>query len=305
MLAVCWAIMKCRVFLAGLQHFEVATDHNPLIPILNTQRLDEVEKPRLQHLKSHLMAYHFTAHWTKGSNHNAPDTLSRNPVSDPQFEDTLAEYDIQNNPAISATEIRAITTSEPPTSACLEELQQQAAQDPEYQQLLSVILNGFPDHRQQLPDNCRRFWNVREHLSVDDGLIIYGCRLLIPTILRPKVLSDLHSSHQGLVPTKQRARLTVYWPGIDNDIDNTILSCQFCQDHLPSNPKEPLIQKPRPQHPFREIAVDYCTYGGQQFLIIMDCFTDWLEIRNPNGPKYPDTLPHRDATTNFLPHCST
>ena len=52
MLAVCWAITKCRVFLAGLQHFHVATDHNPLIPILNTRRLDEVENPRLQRLKS-------------------------------------------------------------------------------------------------------------------------------------------------------------------------------------------------------------------------------------------------------------
>ena len=40
MLAVCWAIMKCRVFLADLQHFNVATDHNPLIPILNTRRLN-------------------------------------------------------------------------------------------------------------------------------------------------------------------------------------------------------------------------------------------------------------------------
>ena len=72
MLAVCWAIMKCRVFLAGLQHFDVVTDHNPLIPILNTRRLDDVENPRLQRLKSCLMAYNFTAQWTKG----APDALS-------------------------------------------------------------------------------------------------------------------------------------------------------------------------------------------------------------------------------------
>lgn len=301
MLAVCWAIMKCRVFLAGLQHFEVATDHNPLIPILNTRRLDEVENPRLQRLKSRLMAYHFTAHWTKGSTHNAPDALSRNPVSDPQSEDTLAEYDHQNNPAMSTTEIRAITTSESPTSARLEELRQQAAQDHEYQQLLSVILNGFPQHKQQLPDNCRRFWSVREHLSVDDGLIVYGCRLLIPTTLRPKILSDLHKSHQGLVRTKQRARLTVYWPGIDNDIDNTILSCQLCQDHLPSNPKEPLIQKPKPERPFQEIAVDYCSYGGQQFLIIVDCFTDWPEII----PMCKNTQTHRLITALQQTFCRT
>ena len=84
-LAVCWAIMKCRVFLAGLQHFDVATDHNPLVPILNTRRLDEVENPRLQRLKSRLMAYNFTAQWTKGSNHCAPNALSRNPVMDPKL----------------------------------------------------------------------------------------------------------------------------------------------------------------------------------------------------------------------------
>ena len=48
MLAVCWAILKCHLFLAGLQHFLVITDHNPLIPILNNHRLDEIENPHLQ-----------------------------------------------------------------------------------------------------------------------------------------------------------------------------------------------------------------------------------------------------------------
>ena len=59
----------------------------------------------------------------------------------------------------------------------------------------------------------------------------------------------IHESHQGSVRTKQRARLTVYWPGMDNAIDNVIFNCQKCQDHLPSNAKEPIIQKPRPLRP--------------------------------------------------------
>ena len=70
----------------------------------------------------------------------------------------------------------------------------------------------------------------------------------------------------------------VYWPGIDNDIDNTILACQQCQDHLPSNPKEPIIQKPTPERPFQEIAVDLCSHAGRTYLIIVDCFTDWPAI---------------------------
>ena len=44
-LAVCWAVCKCKLFLTGLQHFTVVTDHNPLIPILNNHQLDEVENP--------------------------------------------------------------------------------------------------------------------------------------------------------------------------------------------------------------------------------------------------------------------
>ena len=67
--------------------------------------------------------------------HCAPDALSRNPVMDPQTGDALAEYDNQNNPEVSTTEIRAITAVDSPTEARLQELQEQAAKDPEYQQL--------------------------------------------------------------------------------------------------------------------------------------------------------------------------
>ena len=110
MLAVAWAIQKCKLFLTDLQHFCRSTDHNPLVPILNSHCLDEIENPRLQQLKSHLMAYNFTAKWIKVSVNDAPDALSHNPVSDPHNDDALAEFDPHNEPALSITELRAITT---------------------------------------------------------------------------------------------------------------------------------------------------------------------------------------------------
>ena len=121
-----------------------------------------------------------------------------------------------------------LSGSEPLTTTRLQELQDNAANDPEYQQLREMILKGFPDHRQQLPESCRRFWNVREHLSIDGGFIVHRCHLLTPTTMRQQVLSDLHELHQGAVHTKQRARLTVYWPGIDNDIDNILFYLASC-----------------------------------------------------------------------------
>ena len=108
MLAVCWAVSKCKLFLTGLQHFTIVTDHNPLIPILNNHRLDELENPRLQRLKAQLMGYNFTATWVKGLNNDAPDALSRHPVHDPLTTDALAELDIHDHPDMSIAEIRTI-----------------------------------------------------------------------------------------------------------------------------------------------------------------------------------------------------
>ena len=90
----------------GLQDFSVITDHNPLVPILNSRRLDEIENPRLQCLKSRLMGYNFTTRWVKGKGNSGPDALSCSPVFDPQWDASLAEYDHPNYPEPSITETR-------------------------------------------------------------------------------------------------------------------------------------------------------------------------------------------------------
>ena len=59
LLAISWTIIKCKMFLADLPHFRVITDHHPLIPILNSHRLDEIENPRLQRLDpNHCLQFH-------------------------------------------------------------------------------------------------------------------------------------------------------------------------------------------------------------------------------------------------------
>ena len=112
----------------------------------------------------------------------------------------------------------------------------------------------------------------------------------------PPDITSLHESHQGTVRTRQQARLTVYWPGIDNDIDNVVLKCKQYQDHLPSNPREPIVS---PSRPFQEVANGFCCYGGQNYLIIVDCFKDWLDIV-PMGHNLP---PYPSFKTIILLHC--
>ena len=59
-------------------------------------------------------------------------------------------------------------------------LRKVAEADDEYQQLKEYVLNGFLDHHHVLHDCCRHYWQACQHLSIDDGLLTLGYRLIIP-----------------------------------------------------------------------------------------------------------------------------
>ncbi len=124
--------------------------------------------------------------------------------------------------------------------------------------------------------------------------MVYVCRLFIPTSLRATMLSRLHEAHQGIARSQARARLSIYWPGIDRDIENFVHGCRHCQDRLPSNVKEPLVTKPVPERPFQQVAADFGSYGGREFLIVVECKTDWPDIidmgKDTSAPKLIDAL---------------
>ena len=99
------------------------------------------------------MAFNFKAIWRKGATNQAPDVLSRNPVSIPIPEELLAESSDQN---LSTAEIRS-THQRDRESIRLQDLHKQAREDHSYQQLKQCIMDGFPDHRHMLLDETRPF----------------------------------------------------------------------------------------------------------------------------------------------------
>ena len=44
-----------------------------------------------------------------------------------------------------------------------------------------------------------------DHLSVQEGILLYDNRLVIPTVLQKQILIKLHTGHQGIHKCKQRA----------------------------------------------------------------------------------------------------
>jgi len=244
----------------------------------------------MQRLRMKIMAFNFKAVWRKGATNQAPDTLSCNPIGIPTPKESLAEGSDQ---PLSTAEIRSIHQGNC-ESVRLREVRQQATEDSDYQELKQYIMEGFPDYRGFLLEAIKPFWQVRQHLSVEDELIVYRCRLVIPRSFHRQTLSQLHEAHQGATRTKQRARLTVYWPLIDHDIDQMVLACRQCQDYLPSQAQEPIVCKAKPLTSFQEIASDFCYYAGKHYLLVVDTYTD-LANHHPHGKGY-HSYPHDCGT---------
>ena len=76
-----------------------------------------------------------------------------------------------------------------------------------------------------------------------------------------------------------RARATVFWPGISSDIQKTREECDKCWRISPSQPHLPPKMSPIPNAPFEQIAADYCTIGGFHYLITIDRFSNWPDIK--------------------------
>ena len=56
--------------------------------------------------------------------------------------------------------------------------------------LKNMILKGWPEKRDECPQILKSYWNYRDELSVLDGLILKGTRIIIPNDCRDEVLGE-------------------------------------------------------------------------------------------------------------------
>ena len=89
--------------------------------------------------------------------------------------------------------------------------------DPVLQTLKQYIHDGFPANKADCAETVQDYFNYREELAVVDGLIIKGQCVIIPSDLCDEALKLLHSSHMGIVKTKDRARTSFFWPNLNRD----------------------------------------------------------------------------------------
>lgn len=126
--------------------------------------------------------------------------------------------------------------------------------DPELQQLQKVIMSGWPQSKVETPVETRPYWNYRDEISCYEELILKGYCISVPHNVRPEILQRIHAAHLG--KCRARARSAVFWPGINSAIDELVSKCSSCQQHQPSNQREPLIPQEVPERPWATVAAD-------------------------------------------------
>ena len=208
----------------------ILTDHKPLIAILKKALVNV--PPRLQRLLLRMNNYNVVLQWIPGKEMIFADHLSRNIGSKESNELTCTGLEMKiQDIYLNASEDRCIS------------LPKETEKDETLITLKNTILKGWPEKRDECPQNLKSYWNYRDELSVLDGLILKGTRIIIPSECRDDVLEKLHEGHFGIDHTKLRARDSMYWLQINQDIETLVKSCGECQEFSKRNNRDPDIPR--------------------------------------------------------------
>ena len=266
LLSICFACHKFHTYIYG-KTTGVQTDHKPLEIILKK----EIAKasPRVQRMMMRLQRYQLNVSYRPGKEMYLADTLSRAYIP--------GEADAELNEDIEVM-VHSVINNVPATPAKLSEIRVATANDDTLQGLQKVIMAGWPERIKSLPAEIREYWTIRDELTVADGLVFRGNRLVIPSELRSDMLGLLHEGHMGAEKSKVRARGVMYWPGISKEIDEQVAKCAACLQFRPANPQEPMIPHDIPSTPFTKVAMDIFEFQGAEYLIVVDYHSKYPEI---------------------------
>ena len=205
--------------------------------------------PRIQRITIQAWQYDFVPQHIPGRNNVISDALSR--VIPLEFQDSNAEKDI---PVVNFLQYSSIKERE------RDEVLQETNKDKELQSLKHYISTGWPAKRSQIQVFLHPYWNFRDELMVESGILMKNSKVLIPETLKQKYLRQIHQGHQGIKACRTRAREFVFWISINNDLKELVEKC--------ANPSRIL------QQAFRNMFLKFLHIHGIQLVQIYSIFRE-------------------------------
>ena len=207
-LAVVFACIRFNTYLQG-RHFTVQSNHKPL-EMIHLKSMHN-SPPRLQRMLLQLQKYEMKIQYKPGSKMLLADALSRCP--------TRYSQEIKLDLHVDYIAF---------TSAWIEKLKETTCEDPVLSTVYQLIQHRWPKERRRVPAVVKYYWDFRDELSTDDGLLLKGLSLVIPAVLRESYLQRLHEGHLSASKVESNAKQHMFWPGMKADITDYTRWCEVC-----------------------------------------------------------------------------
>ena len=101
-------------------------------------------------------------------------------------------------------------------------------EDDELALLKHTITHGWPSTIREASHEIQHYWTFREELTIDDGIVVKGAQMVVPHKKHQATLKLIHEGHLGFGKCKLRAKDTVYWSGLNDQLEKLILYCELC-----------------------------------------------------------------------------
>ena len=227
----------------------VQSDHKPLESILK-KPLYRAPK-RLQAMMMRLQRYDLIISYVSGKLLYLADTLSR--AFSPDRNTVSAQSNLE---CVCMIHVQFL----PLTEHRILEIKKATESDDEMKLFKSIIINGWPGDKLQLPPEVLPYFSIRDELSVQDGIFFRGERAVIPAELRNILKEKIHSSHL--------------------DIEGCISKCSVCRSTSDCQQKETMMPHDIPDRPWAKIGVDLFSLNNRDYLITVDYYSNFWEVDN-------------------------
>jgi hypothetical protein len=214
-----------------------------------------------------------------------PDLLSRNSVCD---ELTFEE---QQNCAETETYVDCVIKHLPASDKRLQQIKSKQKTDIVCQKLMEFCEHGWPNVKSKGCEVSKLYWPFWGEITMNNEILMRNNRLFIPTELRTDILSHIHEAHQGMVKCKQRAQDSVWWLGINKDIETLVKSCDVCSK-MRNDHAEPMISTDFPSRPWEKLGSDLFFWKGNTYLLVICYYSRYIEIAKLNGTSSEDVIIH-------------
>ena len=260
--AIIFGVKKFNQFLFG-RHFSLSCDNKALCSIFGKKSdIPVLAASRLTRWSIIMNAYDYDIEYRASEKHGNADMLSRLPLKQSvaiSTDESLYHIQLEHLPA--DTEIIRSETEKDVT--------------------LKTVIKCLQRNTWSTTDkiNYKHYYLKRQKLFIQDGILLWGLRVVIPKSFQQDILKELHYQHPGIVRMKGLSRIHAWYPGIDKDIESLVEKCVHCkmvQNESPSCENHPWAW---PSKSMDRIHLDYFgPYFGKTYLIMEDSYSKWCDV---------------------------